>query len=429
MFRTDIAKKILDSSASPYIEQKNVILCRSGKQVYRACELASFITEDNKPPVAKDIYVEFRPANVVVKAKKLFRNLPVTKEHPEDWVTPNNWRKLCGGTTGKEVDIVALDGESEGEIGIKTDVTFYDSDLYSYYADNNREVSVGYTCRKHFVPNPEEVGYDIVLDEIMEVNHLAITRMGRGGSSVAVIDSISGGKPMAKKTRTGIFSWLKFGKQTDSVAEPFSKTVLDAVRNSAATTDEELEKEISGVIDSLSDIMDCEKKTTLVDVVRDCFDNKDKALENAEGITEAIDSLYNAAVQDSVDNIANGLAKDSEGNPAEDSTQDSAKPEDGEAHDGCNCEGEKPEEGETQDGCEKGDEKPEDKTEDSNVNDSAVLTKEDVAKIVNDSFASIIDEKIKEALGVSNTAGHEPEGSVIDSVTHGSYDYESFLDK
>lgn len=418
MFRTALARKILDSSASPYIEQKNVILCRSGKQIYRASDLASFITEDNKPPVAKDIYVEFRPANVVVKAKKLFRNLPVTKEHPDDWVTPSNWKKLCGGTTGKEVDVVALDGESEGEIGIKTDITFYDNDLYSYYADNNREVSVGYTCRKHFVPNPEEVGYDIVLDEILEVNHLAITRMGRGGSSVAVIDSISGGKPMAKKTRTGIFSWLKFGKQTDSATEPFSKTVLDAVRNSTATTDEELEKEIAGVVDSLSDLMDCEKKTTLVDVVRDCFDNKDKALENADKITEAIDSLFTAVVQDSVSNIADGMAKEDSGKGEQSGVDDSGE---GETQDACGEQ--KPEEGAQDDAC--GKEKP----AEADNKDSAALTKDDVEKIVKDSFASIIDEKIKEALGVTNTQGHEPEGSVIDSVTHGSYDYESFLDR
>ena len=78
--------KISDSEAKPFIEQKDVILCRSGIQIYHKSELASFITEDNKPPVEKEWYKEYRPANVIVRAQDLFKSLPVTKEHPNVWV-------------------------------------------------------------------------------------------------------------------------------------------------------------------------------------------------------------------------------------------------------------------------------------------------------------------------------------------------------
>jgi Uncharacterized protein conserved in bacteria (DUF2213). len=77
--------KITDSEAKPFIEQKDVILCRSGIQVYTAREVEAFITEDNKPPKAKEVYLEYRPANVIVKAQDLFKSLPVTKEHPSEW--------------------------------------------------------------------------------------------------------------------------------------------------------------------------------------------------------------------------------------------------------------------------------------------------------------------------------------------------------
>ena len=271
--------KISDSEAKPFIEQKDVILCRSGIQIYHKSELASFITEDNKPPVEKEWYKEYRPANVIVKAQDLFKSLPVTKEHPDVWVDSKNWKELAGGTLDKEVTVVALDGEAEGEIGLKSNITFYTDDLYNYYLDN-KEVSVGYTCKKHFVDNPEEVGYDLILDEITEVNHLAITRAGRGGSSVAVIDSIIGGlRPM----RTGIFAWLTSKKQkavNDSAPSSFGKEVLEAVKNSKGTTEEELADEMKGVLDSMSVLKDCEAKTKLVDVVKDCFDNKKMALEN-----------------------------------------------------------------------------------------------------------------------------------------------------
>ena len=180
MIRTSIFAKVTDSEASPFIEQKDVILCRSGIQLYSAKELEAWITEDNQPPKLKNIYKEYRPANVIVKAKDLFKSLPVTKEHPEVWVNPDNWKELAGGVLDKEVEVVALDGESEGEIGLKSNITFFTNELHDYYL-HNKEVSVGYICKKHFVDNPDEVGYDILLDEIVEVNHLAITRAGRGG--------------------------------------------------------------------------------------------------------------------------------------------------------------------------------------------------------------------------------------------------------
>ena len=69
MIRSKIFCKITDSDASPFIEQKDVILCRSGIQIYHKSELDSFITEDNKPAVEREWYREYRPANVVVKHK------------------------------------------------------------------------------------------------------------------------------------------------------------------------------------------------------------------------------------------------------------------------------------------------------------------------------------------------------------------------
>lgn len=126
--------KTLDSDAKPFIEQKDVILCRSGIQIYHKSELvkAGFITEDNQPAVDKEWYREYRPANVIVKAQDLFKSLPVTKEHPEVWVDSTNWSELAGGTLDKEISVVALDGESDGEIGLKSNITFYTDSLYNY---------------------------------------------------------------------------------------------------------------------------------------------------------------------------------------------------------------------------------------------------------------------------------------------------------
>ena len=411
--------KVKDSEAKPFIEQKDVILCRSGIQIYHKSELASFITEDNKPPVEKEWYKEYRPANVIVKAQDLFKSLPVTKEHPDVWVDSKNWKELAGGTLDKEVTVVALDGEAEGEIGLKSNITFYTDDLYNYYLDN-KEVSVGYTCKKHFVDNPEEVGYDLILDEITEVNHLAITRAGRGGSSVAVIDSIIGGlRPM----RTGIFAWLASKKQkavNDSAPSSFGKEVLEAVKNSKGTTEEELAGEMKGVLDSMSVLKDCEAKTKLVEVVKDCFDNKKMALENEEELTATLDSMWIDIHSDSLGELAKAFAK--LGKKPEEKTEpavnDSEKTE-GEEKDSKD----KPKEGEDEgnknkDGC--------------NKDSVPFATKDDILAVLDSQLEPMVMKAVKKCLGIKEDTKPSVEGSELDSANKGNAcvtrDYTSFLE-
>ena len=423
--------KISDSEAKPFIEQKDVILCRSGIQIYHKSELASFITEDNKPPVEKEWYKEYRPANVIVRAQDLFKSLPVTKEHPNVWVDSKNWKELAGGTLDKEVTVVALDGEAEGEIGLKSNITFYTDDLYNYYLDN-KEVSVGYTCKKHFVDNPEEVGYDLILDEITEVNHLAITRAGRGGSSVAVIDSIIGGlRPM----RTGIFAWIASKKQkavNDSAPSSFGKEVLEAVKNSKGTTEEELAGEMKGVLDSMSVLKDCEAKTKLVEVVKDCFDNKKMALENEEELTATLDSMWIDIHSDSLGEIAKAFAK--LGKKPEEKTEpavnDSEKTK-GEEKDSKD----KPKEGEEKDSTDK----PEEGEDEGNKNkdgcnkDSVPFaTKDDILAVLDSQLEPMVMKAVKKCLGIKEDTKPSVEGSELDSANKGNAcvtrDYTSFLE-
>ena len=431
--------KISDSEAKPFIEQKDVILCRSGIQIYHKSELASFITEDNKPPVEKEWYKEYRPANVIVRAQDLFKSLPVTKEHPNVWVDSKNWKELAGGTLDKEVTVVALDGEAEGEIGLKSNITFYTDDLYNYYLDN-KEVSVGYTCKKHFVDNPEEVGYDLILDEITEVNHLAITRAGRGGSSVAVIDSIIGGlRPM----RTGIFAWIASKKQkavNDSAPSSFGKEVLEAVKNSKGTTEEELAGEMKGVLDSMSVLKDCEAKTKLVEVVKDCFDNKKMALDNEEELTATLDSMWIDIHSDSLGEIAKAFAKlgkkpeektepavnDSEKTEGEEKDSED-KSKEGEEKDSTD----KPEEGEEKDSTDKPEEGNKNK-DGCNKDSVPFATKDDILAVLDSQLEPMVMKAVKKCLGIKEDTKPSVEGSELDSANKGNAcvtrDYTSFLE-
>ena len=432
-----VLNKVKDSEASPFIEQKDVILCRSGIQLYHKSELAHFITEDNKPAVEKEWYKEYRPANVIVKAKDLFKSLPVTKEHPEVWVDSKNFKDLVGGTLDKEIEVVALEGEAEGEIGLKSNITFYTDELYNYYL-NNKEVSVGYTCKKHFVDNPEEAGYDIILDEITEVNHLAITRRGRGGSEVAVIDSIIGGiRPM----RTGIFAFLgSMKKAVNDSNFSFGKTVLEAVKNSKGTTEEELAKEMKGVLDSMAILKDCEAKNKLADVVKDCFDNREMAIAEEAELTATLDSMWIDIHSDSLGEIAKAfekLGKKAE-KPADEAVKDSKNEEDEENKDSKDEENKDSKDSKDEENKDSKDEENKDSEDKKDDDEDGCHGTKDSAEVI----ASIMDslktelkpmvaEAVKECLGIKNDKP-VAEGGVVDSDnTAGEKsrrDYSSFVD-
>lgn len=427
-----------DSEASPFIEQKDVILCRSGIQLYHKSELRGFITEDNKPAVEKDWYKEYRPANVIVKAKDLFKSLPVTKEHPDVWVDSKNFKELAGGTLDKEIEVVALEGEAEGEIGLKSNITFYTDELYNYYL-NNKEVSVGYTCKKHFVDNPEEAGYDIVLDEITEVNHLAITRRGRGGSEVAVIDSIIGGmKPM----RTGIFAYLKSKKQAVNDSNfSFGKTVLEAVKNSKGTTEAELEGEMKGVLDSMAILKDCEAKNKLMDVVKDCFDNKEMALSEEKELTATLDSMWIDIHGDSLSEMAKAFEKlakkdkavattDSESE--EDENKDSKDEEKDEENKDSKDEEDKNEDSKDEENKDSKDEKDDEDKDGCHANKDSAEIVASIMDSLKTELKPMVAEAVKECLGIKDDKASKVEGGVVDSdntasdVSH--RDYSSFVD-
>ena len=413
--------KTEDSEVTPFITQKDVILCRSGIQIYSYAEVVAALGE---PPVKKDFYKEYRPASVVVKAKDLFKSLPVCCEHPSEWITSKNFKELAGGTLDKEIEVVALEGESEGEIGLKSNITFYTDELYNYYL-NNKEVSVGYTCKKHYVENPDEVRYDILLDEITEVNHLAITRAGRGGSSVAVIDSIIGGlRPM----RTGIFAYLASKMQKDS-KEPFSfgKEVLNAVKNSKGTTEEELASEMKGVLDSMS-------------VLKDCFDNKEKALANEGELTATLDSMWIDIHGDSLKEIAKAFAKLSEtksetsvpANDTDPQNKDSEPEKKDEGKEGENKDAEPEKKDEGKEGENKDAEPEKDEKDGCNNKDSAVMTKDDMLAAIKDALPELVQSAVKEVLGLKDdTAKPQVDGGVVDSSNTGSSvvarNYEDFL--
>jgi hypothetical protein len=281
--------------AAPYFEKKRVVLCRSGRQAYTNTEIAAW---GLAPVLDKDVYTVYRPAYALISAAPLMKNLPITREHPPEFINGDNWNLYSKGYTGSEVEIVGL---GDGEVGVESTIFFSTSDIYNYYLDGNEEVSLGYRARYSVVENPEEVGYDIILDDIFEVNHLAVTKAGRGGPKVSVIDSLLGGLYQMK---TGLLFLLKRKGKTQDAQKEFLDTFVSALKEATKLPSDKVQDALAPVIDSVTYLKDGKHKQLLVDMVTDCFNAPKAALENKDALLEVVEKTYKAAVQDSIDDVA-----------------------------------------------------------------------------------------------------------------------------
>jgi hypothetical protein len=280
--------------AAPYFEKKRVVLCRSGKQEYMNHEIVAW---GLTPVLDKDVYTVYRPAYAVIAAAPLMKNLPITKEHPPEFINGDNWNRYAKGYTGSEVEIVGL---GEGEVGVESTIFFSTSDIYNYYLEGSEEVSLGYRAHYSVVDNPEEVGYDIILDDIFEVNHLAVTKAGRGGPKVSVIDSLLGGLYQMK---TGLLFLLKRKGKTQDAQKEFLDTFVYALKEAAKLPSDKVQDALAPVIDSVTYLKDSKHKQLLVDMVTDCFNAPKVALENKDSLLEVVEKAYKAAVQDSINDV------------------------------------------------------------------------------------------------------------------------------
>ena len=227
--------------------------------------------------------------------------------------------------------------------------------------------------------------------------------------------------------RTGIWAWLAGKKQTDSkTALTFGKEVFTALKNSKGSTEEELANELKGVFDSCAILKDCPQKDTMLNMIRDCYDNREKALENEEELTKTFDSMYVSLSGDSLKEIVDAV-KGLGGCTV--ATSDSSDKKDDEPSKTDDSGKKDDEPSKTDDSGKKDDEGK--NTDSGKAVDSAPLTKEDIAKIVKDSIAEIVPQMVKDTLGIKDGKA-KVEGGVIDSNTDTPYvaqrDYTEFLE-
>ncbi|MGP1459803.1 MAG: DUF2213 domain-containing protein, partial [Treponema sp.] len=91
---------------------------------------------------------------------------------------------------------------SKDEVGIRSNVLLYDNEAQEAYARGEIQLSPGYVAlfvwQRGVSPHGQE--YDIVMQEIKSVNHVALLPAGRGGQEARVLD--------AKPVQTTIFDMV-----------------------------------------------------------------------------------------------------------------------------------------------------------------------------------------------------------------------------
>ena len=136
----------------------------------------------------KRIYKVYRPASALAAACDKFKSLPLTHHHPRTPVDGANFRDVTVGWTG-ESPIVDYIGESD-EVGIRSTMVMGDGEALRAYESGEVQLSPGYVATFEWENGTTAKGesYDIVMREIIDVNHLALLPAGRGGEYAVVMD-------------------------------------------------------------------------------------------------------------------------------------------------------------------------------------------------------------------------------------------------
>lgn len=325
--------------------QTPVAIARSGVYQYLKRELPGF----QLPPIPEqyknqEIFNVYRPATVLAAAVEKFTKLPLIKDHVAV-VTPENFSLLAKGWTG-DTAIVEM-AEGKDEVIIKSTVNILDEEGLALYEAGQKQVSPYYYGKFSWKPGTASDGqeYQITMDEIFSVNHLAMVAIGRGGND-AVMDN-------AIKRSSGLFHLVKMMLEgiKDSEGSNEFRTRMDSlVKMRTVLNKEDFDKKVNE-LKILSYELPMSKETEVLDRY---FEDLPKIAEEendeiAQGVALVITNLFEKLEDEGIKEIMSheqakgedmfkGKAKDADAEEKEkkvaEANETEAKAKDGKAKDG-----------------------------------------------------------------------------------------------
>lgn len=126
--------------------------------------------------------VEYRPDSEVFAPASLetLPDVPLTRDHPPESVSPANWRKYTVGHVS-EIPAVRTKLDGSPHEWVQTPIVISDGDVIAAVERGDAiEVSAGYSCDLDFTPGvaPDGTKYDAVQRNI-RFNHLAVIGLGQ----------------------------------------------------------------------------------------------------------------------------------------------------------------------------------------------------------------------------------------------------------
>ena len=200
---------------------------RTGIQIYTGSEVG-------KPEM--DIVRVYRPAKEVFAPDSMrsFAFKPMTKDHPPERVTADNWKKYGKGIIGGEI---SQDGKF-----ISVPMMMMDRDLINAWRSGKKQISSAYSCDLDWTPGQTESGelFDATQTNI-RINHVAVVDAARGGPelSLPVKDSNTGKEPAMKVVMIDGISVNVDDAHAQIVERTIAKLTADAEAKDKAIADAE----------------------------------------------------------------------------------------------------------------------------------------------------------------------------------------------
>jgi len=220
----------------------SVPIARTGVQLYLSSEVPLEDAGNGEVRVTRTPEEVFR-----IETIASFEGKAVTVEHPNDFVTPENWKQLSIGIVQN-----VRQGEGLQDDLLIADLVITDQKAIEYVNKELPEVSAGYEASYEQI----EPGYGVQRDIVG--NHVALVERGRAGSRCSIQDSIIN-KEIKMKTKRTIWDRLSVAvKAKDEEAvkaeleENQKERSVDEGGDDTAARLDRLEAAVSKLVESLT---------------------------------------------------------------------------------------------------------------------------------------------------------------------------------
>ena len=211
-----------ETTPEGYLLCRDVPLARIGKLIYGDGEVPVTADSTGLIIIERDEDILFDPRTIAS-----FEGKPVTDDHPDDWVSPENWKDLSKGSANS-----VRRGEGVDADCLVADLLITDKDMIEAIMADKVEISLGYDA------DYTEISVGKGIQTNIFGNHIAVVDKGRCGSRCKIGDSF-----MAKKKISFADRIRNLVKTKDAdEAEKLAKAVEDEAPD-IKTEDEEPEDE------------------------------------------------------------------------------------------------------------------------------------------------------------------------------------------